>query len=267
MTNKALFLVACACSLAVAGCGLWHETPNTGIAAPGAWQNAETEAEAIWPENDWWQQFDSPALSAMVEDAAAHNFDLAAAVARVQQADAEAQIAGASLLPEIGLGGSAARNRTSGNSRSASALGITSRPRLSNAYSASASASYELDFWGKNRSASDAADALAEASRYDRETVALTVATSIANNYFALLGTQERLVLARNNLAAAEQLLEAIQQPGRLQSDILAWLPDESTREYYKRWSFKEPDALTLGVFGVGDGETVPAEPKLAAGG
>ncbi|KAF6687433.1 hypothetical protein HFD98_23405 [Pseudomonas sp. EKM23D] len=64
-----------------------------------------------------------------------------------------------------------------------------------------------------------------------------------------------------------KQLLEAIQQPGRLQSDILAWLPDESTREYYKRWSFKEPDALTLGVFGVGDGETVPAEPKLAAGG
>lgn len=64
-----------------------------------------------------------------------------------------------------------------------------------------------------------------------------------------------------------KQLLEAIQNPGRLQSDILAWLPDESTREYYKNWSFKEPDANTLNWFGVGDGETVPAEPKLAAGG
>ncbi len=64
-----------------------------------------------------------------------------------------------------------------------------------------------------------------------------------------------------------QALLEAIQQPGRLQKDILAWFPGDSTREYYKAWSFKEPTAQTTYLFGVGDGETVPAEPTLAVGG
>lgn len=64
-----------------------------------------------------------------------------------------------------------------------------------------------------------------------------------------------------------QALLQAIQQPGRLQKDILAWLPDDATRAYYKAWSFKEPSLQTTSIFGVGDGETVPAEPKLAAGG
>lgn len=64
-----------------------------------------------------------------------------------------------------------------------------------------------------------------------------------------------------------QALLEAIQQPGRLQKDILAWFPSDSTREYYKAWRFKEPTAQTTYLFGVGDGETVPAEPTLAVGG
>jgi len=64
-----------------------------------------------------------------------------------------------------------------------------------------------------------------------------------------------------------QALLEAIQKPGRLQKDILAWFPGDSTREYYKAWSFKEPSAQTMAIFGVGDAETVPAAPTLAAGG
>ncbi|CAM3263341.1 hypothetical protein SAMN04490207_1423 [Pseudomonas gessardii] len=63
-----------------------------------------------------------------------------------------------------------------------------------------------------------------------------------------------------------QALLEAIQQPGRLQKDILAWFPDSSTREYYKAWSFKEPSAQITSLFGVGDGETIPAAPTLAVG-
>lgn len=64
-----------------------------------------------------------------------------------------------------------------------------------------------------------------------------------------------------------QALLEAIQQPGRLQNDILAWFPDNATRDYYKAWSFKEPSTQTTSLFGVGDGETVPAAPTLAVGG
>ncbi|MGL5999018.1 MAG: hypothetical protein ACRC1I_21340 [Pseudomonas proteolytica] len=64
-----------------------------------------------------------------------------------------------------------------------------------------------------------------------------------------------------------QALLEAVQKPGRLQNDILAWFPNDTTREYYKAWSFQEPSTWTTSLFGVGDGETVPAAPTLAVDG
>lgn len=64
-----------------------------------------------------------------------------------------------------------------------------------------------------------------------------------------------------------QALLEAVQKPGRLQKDILAWFPNDTTREYYKAWSFQEPSTWTTSLFGAGDGETVPAAPTLAVGG
>ena len=57
-------------------------------------------------------------------------------------------------------------------------------------YSTSLSASYEIDFWGKNRAALRAAEELAVASRFDREVVALTTVVSVANAYFLVLAAQ-----------------------------------------------------------------------------
>ena len=70
------------------------------------------------------------------------------------------------------------------------------------AYSTSLSASYEIDFWGKNRAALRAAEELAVASRFDREVVALTTVVSVANSYFLVLEAQDRLA-------------HRAQQPGR----------------------------------------------------
>ena len=61
---------------------------------------------------------------------------------------------------------------------------MASRHSVFNEYTPQLTASYELDFWGKNRAARDAALDTAKASRYDRETIALTVATSVALTYF-----------------------------------------------------------------------------------
>ena len=80
------------------------------------------------------------------------------------------------------------------------------------AYSTSLSASYEIDFWGKNRAALRAAEQLAVASRFDREVVALTTVVSVANAYFLVLEAQDRLRIARNNLAAATRVYNLIKQ-------------------------------------------------------
>jgi outer membrane protein, multidrug efflux system len=72
-------------------------------------------------------------------------------------------------------------------------------------------ASYELDFWGKNRATRDAARAAAVASRYDQQTVALTVISSVATTYFQALELRDRLEVAQQNLDNGEKILKGFQ--------------------------------------------------------
>ena len=81
-------------------------------------------------------------------------------------------------------------------------------------------ASYELDFWGKNRDAAQSAQALARASRADQQTVALTVTTATANAYFNLLLLRDRLAVARANLASSRDMLGLVQR--RVQAGFAA---------------------------------------------
>ena len=94
------------------------------------------------PSLDWWRGFRSAELTQLMEEAQTVNLDIAAAVARIVQADAQARQAGAALLPSLSGGGSETYSRTSGSS--ASGLSIGGREVVN--YSASLSASYQLDF-------------------------------------------------------------------------------------------------------------------------
>ncbi len=154
------------------------------------------------PTADWWRSFGSDQLDDYITRAQSSNDDLAAAIARVLEADAQARIAGAALLPTLALGASASRERTQL---------VTGGPAITYSdYSPQLSASYELDFWGKNRAARDAALLAAQASRYDRETVALTVVSSVATTYFQVLEQQDRLAVARDDLENAQQILSGL---------------------------------------------------------
>ncbi len=105
------------------------------------------------PTLDWWRGFRSTELTALMEEAQKVNLDIAAAVARFIQADAQARVAGAPLLPSLSTGGQEAYSRTSGSSAS----GLTNGGREVVNYQASLSASYQLDFWGQYRDAAQAA--------------------------------------------------------------------------------------------------------------
>jgi len=201
-----LFLIC-----ALSGCALWTDFKRPETTLPPNWksdtQKSDTvqAAEAAWPDADWWKQFRSEHLTGMVEEANQSNFDLLAAIARVKQADAQARINGASLLPTVGADAGASRTR----SLSSASTSSTSA-RISTLYNANLSAAYEIDFWGKNYASAESALALAEASRFDRQTVAITVATSVADNYFAILAAKDRLEVARENLTNAEKFLSSI---------------------------------------------------------
>ena len=114
------------------------------------------------------------------------------------QADAQARIAGSALLPVVNLNGDATRaHAAETNSRSVSAT---------------LNASYEIDFWGKNRSALRAAEQNAAASRFDREVVGLSTVVATANAYFNVLAAQDRLQVNRENVVSASRVLNLIQQ-------------------------------------------------------
>ena len=200
--------------LPLGGCLLSGDKPDPGLDIPLAYDGGPKNpavAEAAVPTLDWWRGFHSKELTEVIEEARAANLDIAAAVARIVQADAQARVAGAPLLPNVGLNGSATRLRTSQSTSAGGttgSLGGSERDLLST----SLTASYEIDFWGKNRSALRAAEETAVASRYDREVVGLTTVVATANAYFQVLAAQDRLRVARENLASATRVLNLIQQ-------------------------------------------------------
>ena len=190
-----------------AGCILTKDLPDPALDVPEGYKAARLSKPADAPPTlDWWRGFRAPEMTMLMEEAQTVNLDIAAAVARFVQADAQARIAGAALLPSLSGTGSENYSRTSGSSAS----GLTNGGREVVNYSASLSASYQLDFWGQNRDAAQAAEETAVANRFDREVVALTTMTSVANAYFQVLASQDRIRTAQHNIASAERVLNAI---------------------------------------------------------
>ena len=194
-------LIGIATSMLVSACSLGPSYQRPPVSTPNGWQAETTGMAAGWPSADWWHQFNSDGLNRLIERSAHDNDDIAAAIARVQEADAQARIAGAPLLPSLQAGFEAQRERVQSSSG----------PVTSNAYGPSLAASYELDFWGRNRALHGAALAAADASRFDRATVELTIMTSVATTYFQAQTLHDRLRIAQNDLDAARSILSGLQ--------------------------------------------------------
>jgi outer membrane protein, multidrug efflux system len=184
----------------IAGCTS-ETTLRTQPAAPAAFENQPQDRHSAWPSQEWYRGFSSDQLNSLVELAKNNNGDLARARARVAQADARARQAGAAILPSVDAGGDA--NFLAGHSSNGTAHETD--------WSALLSASYEVDFWSKNRATANSAKFLAAASRAERDTVALTILAGVANGYFQLLALHDRLTIARSNLDAAQSLLSIVQ--------------------------------------------------------
>lgn len=205
-----------ACITLLAGCMPNADRIEAGLDVPEAYRAAARGTpDAALPQLDWWREFRSPELTALIEEAQQVNLDIAAASARIAQADAQARIAGAPLLPTVTAEGDATHSRRSlatngsGNSNVSASFGGN---REGNLYQAALTASYEIDFWGKNRALLEAARNTAVASRFDREVIALSTVASVANAYFQVLAAQDRLALARDNVKSASRVLNLIKQ-------------------------------------------------------
>lgn len=202
-----------ATAVLLGGCSLVpaYERPQVDLAPRWNSYQASPLGATVPVQSGWWRSFGDPALSALEDRALRDSPTLAQARARIEQARGTAQSAGAALYPTVSLNGTL--DRVHNGSGTTAKVGSGSS---SNTQSLFAQAGYELDFWGKNRAAGEAAQALAQASVYDADTVALTLTASVADTYFQLLSLRERLRLAQGIADDAQRLLALVQSQADL---------------------------------------------------
>ena len=185
---------------------------SSGVNDPNALAAGQTLAGAVrpgaWPATDWWRAFGDPQLDALVAEALAGNPDLRLAQARLDAARAQAGAADAQLRPRVAANANASRQRFSEHD-------LVPPPYAGTMQSTghySLDFSWELDFWGKNRAALEAALSRQGAARAEQETARLVLATAVARGYVEFA----RLLEQREHLDAALALRQDNERLTRL---------------------------------------------------
>lgn len=164
-----------------------------------------TTAAAINPE--WWRLFEDEILNNLVQQSLENSQDLQAAVARLEAAEAAAREAGSSLFPSVDLTGNTVRNRASGETASGQQTG----PLTYNDRRVALTISYELDLWGRIRRNTEAAEALAKASQFDRDVVRLTLTSQVTQTYLNLRSLDAQLQVSQESVQAWERTLKIVE--------------------------------------------------------
>lgn len=204
-------LLGVALTFTVTGCTLGPDYARPDVKLPAQFE-AQDRPVTSMARPDWWGQYNDPQLDDLVAAALIDNADVAAAVARIEQADAVVRQAGAAILPEIDLNGSGTRSRisTQGTIPVTPAFGS-----VRNDFRAALGTTFEIDFWGKLRRTKEAARAQALASRYARDTVVLTMAGLVVRNYLTLRTLDKQIVALEETLGADDRTLALVERRAR----------------------------------------------------
>ena len=206
-------LLAVASALLIAACASLPEAAQKPEPLGPNFAHAVAPASTAAPAlDDWWQGFHDPVLSDLVGRALAQNLDLAAALARVDQARAAAQAAGALALPQVGIQGSLLRQRQSLKSpEGALASAFPGYEREQTLQTLGIGASWEADLGRGLDQGKVAAQADWRAAEAARSGAQVRIVAEVADAYFRLRGAQARLAVAEDQLGTQQQLLTLVQ--------------------------------------------------------
>jgi multidrug efflux system outer membrane protein len=183
----------------LAGCVTRAAAPVPTADLPAGW-SATRAGDGDPVSTDWFRGFGSAELDSLIATAEHDSLDLQVADARLRQADARARAAGGAILPQVDFGASS--NTYAGHSAQGSAHETDSGALLS--------ASYEVDFWGKNRDAHESALALRKSSEADRAVIALSTVTGVASTYFKIVALREDTEASQLMVRNARRLLDVV---------------------------------------------------------
>ena len=186
----------------VGGCAIGPDYRRPVVAEPPSFRGQAVAEAASLADAPWWNAFQDPALQALIQDALSRNYDVQIAAARVREARANLSVARSDLYPSFDYGGSVSRSKIGPG-----AVGRPGgpAPNATNFYSATMSASWELDVWGRIRRLNEAARANLFATEDARRGVWLTLVSDVAQAYFELLELDVRLQIARNSTDAYQR--------------------------------------------------------------
>jgi len=189
--------IVIAFAILIAGCMVGPDYVRPVVDVPAAFRYEDREAKET-ANTEWWKQFQDPVLDALIAEALANNKNVKIAVANIERAAGVLVQVRSPLYPQIGYGGSAARERAS-EAGSVSVPSIIPNPQTS--YQVLASASWEIDLWGRIRRLSESAQAELVATEEVWHGVILSLVASVASDYIQLLGLDEQLLVSKRTLA------------------------------------------------------------------
>lgn len=192
--RKSVLLLA---SLVLTGCVSLPAMKQVKSDLPTAWPVGEEQVKpAASIAADWWKAYKDPVLDKLIDEALAHNRDLALAAARIEEVRADLGLADADRYPEVMLGGNVGRSRVTGKGNMPAGT-----PLVNNNFKLNLQAAWEVDFWGRYKEASAAARADLLASEFARKSVQSSLTGVVAQSYFALAALDANLRLAQETLS------------------------------------------------------------------
>ena len=192
--------------LVLTGCDHLRFEPTLPFSVPSEFEtNTHTEATKI---SEWWKRFGSSELNEYMDTVSDGNLDIAVAVARMEQSEAQADVALAALFPVLTYTDNASRSQASGTN----VPGKITKPTIRNSFTKQINASYVLDVWGMNRDLLNAAIRNRDASNYQVEVVRLTAQATVVSNFLIFAANYERVAIAKQNLVNAQRVLRVIKE-------------------------------------------------------
>lgn len=213
---------ALAVAATLSACAVQGPATQVDALTPQQWQAPLPHNGSQADLASWWRGQADGLLVQLIESAQAVSPTVASAASRIAQSRAERVAAGAALLPNVDAAASVNRS----NQQSALPMGTTSQAALN--------ASWEVDLFGANRAARDAAQARLESAHAGWHDARVSVAAEVANQYYGL--------------RACEQLLTVAQQDARSRTDT------ERLTELSAKAGFQSPASLSLARASAADG-------------
>jgi multidrug efflux system outer membrane protein len=208
MRRILLLTTVCIAPLLVAGCANRFNYPAEPLSLPEMWKTLTekphpqiTENPDAKPEATWWEAFNDPILTRLVQQALANNHDVKIAEQRIREARADRTAGRGLLFPRLDVTGRGLRENQ----------GLMTNDKAATLFETGFDASWELDLFGANQRRVDALDALFSARNSARDGIMLSLAAEVSRNYLELRNQQNQIRITEDTIRAQRDTLQLAQ--------------------------------------------------------